>query len=241
MDMKDDIIKFLNTDNSKNNLKLLFYLSSQYGDAIVEQNFDIYQGCDTNYYYSPYAGAPIKDKLPTNLNVFLNDFFHKCFEFATDNIDYDCDNYNRIDCYLNLKEKKITFDISTTIIKTEDKYYEYNQDTLSESILSNLEDFKNDGYRKIRFDFNGSGDSGYIDSPGYSDDNNSVDLPASLEDFFYERLNNTQSGWEINEGSQGYFSVYPSENKIDLYFGLNYEDSVGESNVEVIDISDIKY
>jgi hypothetical protein len=114
MDMKDDIIKFLNTDYSKNNLKLLFYLSSQYGDAIVEQNFDIYEGCDTYYQYSPYAGVPIKDKLPTNLNVFLNDFFNKCFEFATDNIDYDCDNYNRIDCYLNLKEKKITFEFTGT-------------------------------------------------------------------------------------------------------------------------------
>ena len=91
--------------------------------------------------------------------------------------------------------------------------------------MKDLENFKNDGYRIIRFDFNGSGDSGYIESTGFSDDNTPVDAPASLEDFFYECLNNAQSGWEINEGSNGVFHFDFENNTIDWNHSQNYEES----------------
>jgi hypothetical protein len=79
--------------------------------------------------------------------------------------------------------------------------------------------------KSIKFHFNGGGDSGYIDSEGMNQDDETFDLPAGLEDYFYEMLNEDFGGWEINEGSQGNFTVDCSEEIIEMEIGINREEN----------------
>jgi len=76
--------------------------------------------------------------------------------------------------------------------------------------------------KMFKVSFAGSGDSGYIESDGVNEDDEKFDLPGGLEDVFYDMLSN-YGGWEINEGSQGDFTIDCNQKVIILEFGENYE------------------
>jgi len=78
---------------------------------------------------------------------------------------------------------------------------------------------------EIKFDFNGGGDSGYIDDKGTTDFFGSVEIPSQFEDFFYGMLNDFP-GWEINEGSFGDFTIDMDLETIELDFSWNTEEQV---------------
>jgi len=78
---------------------------------------------------------------------------------------------------------------------------------------------------EIKFDFNGGGDSGYIDDKGTTDFFGSVEMPSQFEDFFYGMLSSF-GGWEINEGSFGTFTIDMDLETIELDFSWNTEEQV---------------
>jgi len=82
--------------------------------------------------------------------------------------------------------------------------------------------------KQFKVDFNGGGDSGYIESHGYNENGERFEVPASIEDKFYIMLSDDFGGWEINEGSQGSFTIDCEAKTIQLEIGLNEESS--ESN-----------
>ena len=69
----------------------------------------------------------------------------------------------------------------------------------------------------IQLDYSGGGDSGYIE-PSFV---NGGRVPANIEDWCYEVLENNYGGWEINEGSQGYFVFDTRKNIIELELTYN--------------------
>lgn len=68
--------------------------------------------------------------------------------------------------------------------------------------------------------YNGSGDSGYIES--FFEEG--LGVPEDIEDWCYSKLSR-YGGWEINEGSQGYFEFDLENRTIELYHTMNYEES----------------
>lgn len=73
---------------------------------------------------------------------------------------------------------------------------------------------------EIVFSFHGGGDSGYIEEIGVSDFNGNYNLPELASENFYEMMNNSFSGWEINEGSSGncIIDMDLEELRVDIYF-----------------------
>lgn len=71
--------------------------------------------------------------------------------------------------------------------------------------------------KELILDYNGSGDSGYIESQ-FSD---SSDVPRDVEDWCYSELENLHGGWEINEGSTGYFKFDLENGIINLEHTMN--------------------
>jgi hypothetical protein len=69
----------------------------------------------------------------------------------------------------------------------------------------------------LQLDYSGGGDSGYIE-PSFVDGGR---VPANIEDWCYEVLENNYGGWEINEGSQGYFIFDTRKNIIELELTYN--------------------
>jgi len=81
----------------------------------------------------------------------------------------------------------------------------------------------------LQLDYNGSGDSGYIES-SFVDGGR---VPANIENWCYEVLENNYGGWEINEGSQGYFLFDTKNNTIELELTYN---ELTEENEDILSV-----
>lgn len=74
--------------------------------------------------------------------------------------------------------------------------------------------------------YNGSGDSGYIES---SFDENGDYVPNAIENWCYDQLERLHGGWEINEGSDGEF-IFDFDNMvITLYHTYNTEENSSDT------------
>ena len=91
-----------------------------------------------------------------------------------------------------------------------------------DGVLDDLE-IPEDGQLILRY--NGSGDSGYIESS--FEDGNSV--PSTIEDWCYNQLESHFGGWEINEGSDGEFIFDFNKMTIDLNHTMNIEENSSDT------------
>lgn len=252
--MKEKIINYLNSEESRKKLRLLYYLSSQFGDPIIGQVANVYSGGDMDWYYHPMIldngqirGGNFSTHLPKGVNEFLRTFFEMVINDCLDNVEYDSDNYHSFDFVLDLPKKRLTVDMTETIINTEDHSYVRDKNDLLDDNQKELIEYfdsllSNEGRKVFTVGFNGSGDSGYIDSDCVDTDTNvSFPINGILEDYLYRFLSSVQPGWEINEGSQGDFVINTKQKEISLELGVNYEDYKSYVDVYTIDFKDIQF
>ena len=95
-------------------------------------------------------------------------------------------------------------------------------------IFKDLDELSHDGPELLILKYDGGGDSGYIESE--FDEGGSV--PASVEDWAYRELEDIHGGWEINEGSQGYFEFNIPDKTITLSHTFNTEESSNDTLYE---------
>lgn len=81
--------------------------------------------------------------------------------------------------------------------------------------------------RVLRLEYSGGGDSGYLES-AFNDRGGPV--PSLVDDWCYRVLTDLHNGWEINEGSQGYFEFDLNNNTILLEHSFN-EDFFESENL----------
>jgi len=108
-------------------------------------------------------------------------------------------------------------------------YYERGDEETIEWTLDNGEDIKeifntldesDEEYDDVlTLSYNGSGDSGYIES----EFDEGGDVPSDVENFCYRKLENHFGGWEINEGSDGRFVFNRNNKTITLEHANNIE------------------
>ena len=166
------------------------------------------------------------DWIPT-----MEDIFREIVEMNTDRF-YDngpgtCDDpysYFKVEGHIYPKENKIVFEsVNFSCMGTEASgdYHDFNDysegDTMYDTFLTVRELLKK--YKKDRFvvDYNGGGDSGYVELP--------PDYPNELEDISYYLLQ-SYGGWEINEGSQG--TIEFTADEIEVNHEWNTEDNYTE-------------
>ncbi len=92
-----------------------------------------------------------------------------------------------------------------------------------DGVLDDLE-IPQDGQLTLRY--NGSGDSGYIES-SFEDNGDSV--PSTIEDWCYNQLESHFGGWEINEGSDGEFIFDFNKMTIQLNHTYNTEENSSDT------------
>ena len=137
-------------------------------------------------------------------------------------------NYQRLEYDIDVVAKQIIFshwwsyysrgDGSSIEYDSEEDIQRF--DSWIELYFSDVE-IPNDGILTVSF--NGSGDSGYVES---SFDQNNIPLPAGIEDWCYGELERNFGGWEINEGSDGDF-IFDFNTKI---VTLNHTDNIEEND-----------
>ena len=228
MEQLEKIKKFLQTDFAKQSLESLSVIAQMYGEDEINQRLYYYEG-DSHpaLYYDPYLGrSDIKELKSGLLKQFLELLYELIQEDILDLFEDELDKYDSFHSSsfyvdLNFETKKLDLSCSVTVIDSEYSAHEF--EVTDTNVIESMRELFDNGNEKIKVDFSGGGDSGYIESIGYTSDDNQIDIPATIEDELYRVLENVQSGWEINEGSQGNFLIDCAATKIYLEFGLNYE------------------
>ena len=136
-------------------------------------------------------------------------------------------SYERIDFDIDCQKSEISINHWWSFIKRG------NGDSInwdSEEGKEMLEEWENEGVFAdltipdngiLTIKYNGSGDSGYIES---NFDETMESVPASIEDWCYNELERNYGGWEINEGSDGEFTFDFNNSTIHLYHAYNIEE-----------------
>jgi len=71
--------------------------------------------------------------------------------------------------------------------------------------------------------YDGSGDEGWVEAPGFGLIEVPPDLRTTVEDLFYELLEENYGGWENNEGAFGEFVWDVKSDRIDVVHNSRFE------------------
>ncbi len=116
----------------------------------------------------------------------------------------------------------------------ESQTIEINEKETDKETMDTLTKFHENGINWFKTDFNGSGDSGWIENE-VTTNLGKLNLPSkapAMDDLMYRMLENVAPGWEIDSGSHGNFSYDFARQKLTLNITL-----VEESDEEEVFIS----
>jgi hypothetical protein len=107
---------------------------------------------------------------------------------------------------------------------------EYDVSTMP--LVQNFLDENNINYFEVKF--SGGGDSGELNNTGSDEEDGptaTIGYPDELENFFYDKLESSFGGWEINEGSSG--KIILDRNNLTIEIDL-YSNEWMESGLSII-------
>lgn len=164
---------------------------------------------------------------------FIKPTLQKVIDFIKSSLDslggLDNVSFNQVEINIDAVDQELTvsrnygyYEESDTMTNTWDM--EDDPEPLA-NIFSALDESgeKLDDVLTLRY--NGSGDSGYIED----EFEEGGTAPKPLEDFCYDQLEALHGGWEINEGSQGYFEIDTVNKTITLNHAFNEEKTESDN------------
>ena len=149
--------------------------------------------------------------------------------------DYDDMNYQRLEYDIDVDSKEISFTRwwsfytrgeGSSVTWEDEQGKELFEHWEESGVLEDLT-IPDDGILKVTY--NGSGDSGYLES-SFNETGDGV--PAAIEDWCYRELSDNYSGWEINEGSDGEFIFNFHDMTVELIHTENIEDNASDTYYE---------
>lgn len=187
-------------------------------------NWDRVTHFDNNYRADvPDGLIPIMEKIFKYINQ--NNLY--------DSPDIESINYERLETHFDTDSKEISVKHYYSYYDegdTEGLHWSVEEDEDDESIkvvFSSLDELEAEN-SQLTLRYNGGGDSGYMES--YFDEG--ANVPAAVEDWCYDQLENNFGGWEINEGSSGYFIFDLNDKSVDMSHTNNIEEDVSNTLFE---------
>jgi hypothetical protein len=202
-------------------------------DMDNQEEFD-YENVDWDYitHFTNNYNADI----PSGLIPILQ----KIMKYCDDNNlirepDNDDTNYQRLEYDIDVDSKKISFTRWWSFYTRGEGSSVTWEDEQGKSLFEHWEEsgvledltIPDDGILIVTY--NGSGDSGYLES-SFNETGDGV--PAAIEDWCYRELSDNYSGWEINEGSDGQFIFNFHDMTIELVHTENIEDNASDTYYE---------
>lgn len=138
--------------------------------------------------------------------------------------DVDDLNFERLTIEIDCDTKEISMTHDYSYYSTGDGMtttFEINDYDDLIDIFDTLESDDEITDRVLTLEYNGSGDSGFIEDSFSNGDS----VPSDVQDWCYNRLESLHGGWEINEGSQGTFEIDLDRKEITLNHIYNTEES----------------
>jgi hypothetical protein len=207
----------------KKKVDLLFkYLGSQ-GDNIYEYRYGA-----TGRHIEEYGDGFVSDSIDIPTNDWLDNIMEELFktyysEYISDYAGNDYDEYY----FVKFKIRPHTKQILVGVDWAEQTSEEYSSSVAFKDDSSIPEFMNGINCDKLKIDFNGSGDDGYINDYGYNK-GETHPLTDSIEEEIYQALSRKFGGWENNQGAVGnmLLDINDEAIKIDIeYYDQNYEDS----------------
>jgi hypothetical protein len=218
------------TKEQKKVLEVFSMYARGYGKKKVSAWGSI-EGCELYFdvkTFNDEEGGSDLDSYP-KISTLLKGIANELSQEALDSMD-DCDGYGEIKFLIDCVEKDLTIQVYENVRSS-------TEDGSSDEIPSDvhfrglIEYMKKNGYSIGHVYFNGGGDSGYIenniDFSGGGSGRTPLDRFGKVEDYLYDMLNNTLSGWEIDAGSSGSFEINLNDDMI--YLGINVYEYEMES------------
>lgn len=201
--------------------KLLHYVMLSHGITYISVPMYIDWDGNVDYFFDPYTnkGSAVSF-LPEKFLDFLENFIGNLRHAVLDLSQSYNDSRARIEFEYSTYEKTFSIKEQISVMDYQSSYHEFPID--KKELIEDMVKWKEEGMTKIKVDFSGSGDSGYIDDRGSSGDKN-INLPAVWEEELYSILERNHGGWENNEGSEGTFIIDNKNQQIYLDFRMNVE------------------
>lgn len=207
------------TEEELKSLKLFSYYLQSHG--IKRANLHVYlDNCEVEYIDSHVyenGGSSHAEMYDAITNVFESIIENNKLSEVLD----DCDNRGSLYFYIDCEDRTLEVEISETYYGVNERSDSITFEDLNENVLKSIEKlFEESDEPKFTVSFNGSGDSGDIETTT----SNGLRIDRDIESFLYNWLENFYGGWEINEGSQGYFNFDYESKDIELDFQENTEE-----------------
>ena len=158
---------------------------------------------------------------------FLNEMFSEKLPYLSSRLYKKGHNYNVIRFLINITtDRQVEVILSAEYYDTEDNSDEYTvEDDPKLANVFNAIEMLNPDITTVELNFEGSGDSGAIDSYIVTDQG-TYRVPESVERWCYGIL---PSGWEINEGSSGNFTFDLDTKTVKTLISENVEGSIEDT------------
>ena len=209
-------------------LKLFSYYCGSHGAKTAE----------THVYLAEYGTVDFMDNYwysETGTRIDTYDKIDELIKYILHNTDmlnyYEYEGNGTLLFEIDVNERKLKIDGYHKEYSTSDSKYEWSDGEGDfEGVMDDV--FNELGGNTAKLEFNGGGDSGYIDDHMEVFGVGNKPVPASLEDWCYSKL---PGGWEINEGSQGKFIINSKERTIELDYEENVEDEFSDGTVGYVE------
>lgn len=220
----------LTQDEKKYLSRICRYLGSLgMQDAFIEFEMDTsYFDCDDidwkniTHFSNNYTAEVPEGLIP----IFQKALYYVCENDLVKQPDVDDINWGRVTIDIDCKTREISvsYDYSYYDVGDSESVTHSLEEDDSEELMELFDTLENDDEindRVLQLDYNGSGDSGYLED----DFTNGDSVPAVVSDYAYRMLENNFGGWEINEGSQGNFEIDLDRKEITLNHTSNIEET----------------
>lgn len=153
----------------------------------------------------------------------------------------DDESRGNIELSIDVNERKLEIKLYETVRGTNETgtSWEFNEGSSSNKSYPSVVEFFNtlesSNIKNGEVQFDGGGDSGEIyDNMTYGG-GESIKVPNEVLDFLYSALEDFYGGWEINEGSHGYFVFYTKTKEVALNFYEHTENTEDRGKILHID------
>lgn len=222
--------KILTPEEKKYLGKVSRYLNSlgmNYGDINfeMESDDDSISISDKEIRSNTHFSNNYTAEIPDGMHPILRKILSSVSVLDLDEVPNDAHvDFQGIEVIINVKEQSIsvvhyytwTSGDDTQALEWDGKLF----DELEEDGL--FEDIEVPANGELIIPYNGGGDSGYIES---NFEGTTQQIPQQLEEWCYDRLEENFGGWEINEGSQGNFTIDFHDRTVRLTHTSNSEYS----------------
>ena len=223
----------------KKKFKYLMEFLKQFGFDKITQSYICYDsgldwGLDEIHFSKDGDHKTIKT--PSIIRDLLETFFDHYMGEIEDMVnEVNYGEWNRYDVEVEIypKQNKLIYSHSFVYYydqQSESSEYDFDDEDEDDDIRIKCSEFLNSigNPDDVTITYDGSGDSGYIED--YFESGGSV--PESVSDWCYEQLESLHGGWEINEGSQGYFIFDLNNKTVELNHTMNVEESESKTLYE---------